>query len=88
MKRFLLPEVLLLCLMSAQMAQADEDRNAKIKAVMVKNHRGHYDRMWIIHCVMIVATKVIFDGKLLVLNGLRKEVIARSDSPAKYPTYH
>jgi len=38
MKRFLLPGVLLLCLMSAQMARAAENRNAKIKAEMVENY--------------------------------------------------
>ena len=38
MKRFLASGVLLICLMTSQIARADEDRNAEIKAEMVQNY--------------------------------------------------
>lgn len=38
MKRFLTAGLLLLCLMTSQVARAEEDRSAKIKAEMVENY--------------------------------------------------
>ena len=79
MKRFLTAGILALCLLSSQIARAQEDRDVKIKAEMVENYLIWQEAMKLTDAERIIS----FESREFTTTEFSGEITSKSDSNAR-----